>query len=47
MITEHEAKIRKERESSTAREHLIAYWEHRIDEVKLRIARLEEKLGRR
>ncbi len=46
MIAEHEAKIRKERGSSTPREHLIAYWQRRIDEVKLRIARLEQKLHR-
>jgi len=46
MIAEHEAKIRKEQESSTSREHLIAYWQRRIEEVKLRIARLEEKLRR-
>jgi hypothetical protein len=46
MIAEHEAKIRKERESSAPREHLIDYWQRRIDEVKLRIAHLVEKLGR-
>ncbi len=46
MIAEHEAKIRRERDSSTPREQLITYWERRIDEVKLRIARLEEKLHR-
>jgi ubiquinone biosynthesis protein UbiJ len=47
MIAEHEAKITKEWESPTPREHLIAYWQSRIDEVKLRITRLEEKLHRR
>jgi hypothetical protein len=36
MIDEHEAKIRKERLSLTPREQLIAYWQRRIDEVKLR-----------
>ena len=44
MIVEHEAKIRKEWESSAPRQHLIFYWQRRIDEVKLRIAHLEEKL---
>ena len=46
MIAEHEAKIRKERESSAPREHLIVCWQRRIDEVKVRIANLEEKLRR-
>jgi hypothetical protein len=47
MIVEHEAKIRKERESLVPREHLISYWQRRIDEVKRRIAHLEEKVRRR
>ncbi len=47
MILEHEAKIRKELESSNPREYLIAYWQRRVDEVKLRILRLEEKLSGR
>jgi hypothetical protein len=47
MIVEHEAKIRKERESVVPREHLIFYWRRRIDEVKRRIAHLEDKLHRR
>ena len=47
MIVENEAKIREERESLTPREHLIAYWQRRIDEVKLKIVCLEEKLRRR
>jgi len=38
MIVEHEAKIRKERETSVPREHLISYWQRRIDEVKRRSA---------
>jgi len=29
------------------REHLISYWQRRIDEVKRRIAHLEEKVRRR
>jgi len=47
MIVEHEAKIRKERETSVPREHLISYWQRRIDEVKRGIAHLEDKLHRR
>jgi hypothetical protein len=47
MMAEHEAKIRKERESSVPRENLISYWQRRIDEVKRRIGHLEDKLQRR
>jgi len=46
MIDEHRTKIERERQSSTPREYLIAYWQKRIRDVDFQISRLEEQLRR-